>query len=617
MSSNRNGSPEPRLPRAKITSENLREALRLFAYLKPYRVKFIGAIACLMCSSLLGLAFPFFTGRLIDSAQKGFAEVKSGESLPLATMGINSVAMLLLGVLCVQAVTTFCHAYWVAQVGEWALADMRSDTFARLIRLPMTFFGNRRVGELTSRLTADLSQIQSTLTGSIPQFLRQTVLVGGGVVLILMTSVKLTLVMLCSFPVLMGGAVLFGRAVRRIARESQDKLADANVIVEESLQGIASVKSFTNEAYESNRYQTGIQDYVKAVVRAACYRGLFGAFVTFALFGSLVVILWYGARLVEAGELTFGGLTQFMLYTMYVGGAVGQFAELYSQLQQTVGATQRVRELLHEEAENVDRPLLSTAPHANGHAAQFLGDFVFEDVTFAYPSRAEVTVLSGLSLAARAGQRIALVGPSGAGKSTIVSLLLRFYDPSSGRLVVSGCDAREYPLHELRHHMAIVPQDVLLFGGTIGENIAYGKPGASQQEIEEAAHKANAHQFIAGFPEGYQTIVGERGVKLSGGQRQRVAIARAILRNPAILILDEATSSLDSESESLVQQALEGLMQNRTSVIVAHRLATVRKADCIYVIKDGRAVEAGTHAELVTREDGVYRNLSELQFGLA
>jgi ATP-binding cassette subfamily B protein len=333
--------------------------------------------------------------------------------------------------------------------------------------------------------------------------------------------------------------------------------------------------------------------------------------MTFAGFGSLVLVIWYGARLVEAGELTFGQMTQFLMYTMFIGGAIGSFARLYAELQRTVGATQRVRELLQEETEEIHNG--DTAALRNG-SVRIAGEIAFEGVSFVYPSRKEITVLRNLSLTARAGQRIALVGPSGAGKSTIVSLLLRFYDADAGCVRIDGRDCRDYELRQLRSQMAIVPQDVLLFGGTIADNIAYGRPGASPAEIEAAARQANAHDFIASFPEGYQTVVGERGVKLSGGQRQRVAIARAILRNPAILILDEATSSLDSESESLVQQALDALMQGRTSVIIAHRLSTVRRADCIYVVKEGEVVEAGTHAELLARPEGVYRTLSELQF---
>ena len=313
----------------------------------------------------------------------------------------------------------------------------------------------------------------------------------------------------------------------------------------------------------------------------------------------------------EEGELTFGAMTRFLMYTMYIGGAIGGFVRLYGEIQRTIGATQRVRELLREEPEDAAGAAADNI--SRDGTGRIGGDIAFEGVTFSYPSRKEVVVLRNLSLTVKAGQRVALVGPSGAGKSTIVSLVLRFYDPDSGRVLIDGRDARDYPLRRLREQMAIVPQDVLLFGGTIANNIGYGRPGASQDEVEVAARRANAHDFIAAFPDGYETIVGERGVQLSGGQRQRVAIARAILRDPAILILDEATSSLDSESERLVQEALDVLMQGRTSVIIAHRLSTVRRSDRSYVIKEGEVVEVGTHAELLARPDGVYRTLSELQ----
>jgi ATP-binding cassette subfamily B protein len=479
----------------------------------------------------------------------------------------------------------------------------------------MAFFAQRRVGELASRLSADLSQISSALVGTIPQFFSQMATLVGGCILILLTSVKLTLCMLCSVPPLIVVAVLFGRWMRRVSREAQDKLADSNVIVEESLQGILNVKAFTNERFELRRYRDSLHTYVTAVLRGARYRASFGAFITFALFGGVVIVLWYGAHLVQDGGLTAGELTRFMLYTMFVGGAMGSFAALYSQIQQTLGATQRVRELLQEKPEELEIAEPAATPSTNGQAASRLrGEVTFDQVTFSYPSRKELSVLRQVTLTARAGERIALVGPSGAGKSTLVSLLLRLYDPNSGRILIDGRDAREYDLEELRRHIAIVPQDVMLFGGSIAENIAYGKPGASESEVMEAARQANAHDFIVSFPEGYQTRVGERGIQLSGGQRQRVAIARAILKNPAILILDEATSSLDSESESLIQQALESLMKGRTSIIIAHRLATVRAADQIFVLKEGELVESGTHAELVERENGVYRTLSEMQF---
>ncbi|MFL5342863.1 MAG: ABC transporter ATP-binding protein [Gemmataceae bacterium] len=599
-------SPADDTPPARLSKEGLREAIRLFAYLLPYRRLFVFALSCLLCSSLLSLAFPFIGGRLVDAARP--ASDDSG--LRSLGLSVDALALLLIGLLAMQAAFSFGHTYLLATVGERSLADLRRDTYARLIRLPMAFFANRRVGELTSRLAADLSQIQETLTGSAPQLLRQSVLLVGGVTLIAFTSGRLTLVMLCSFPVLMLLAVIFGRLIRRSAKDAQDRLAETNVIVEETLQGIANVKAFANESFETTRYRAGLLEFVKVALRGAFNRGAFVAFVTFALFGAIVLVLWYGAKLVESRHMTFGELTQFLIYTMYVGGAVGQFADMYSQLQKTVGATQRVRELLREPTELVDA-IPATVP-----VPRVAGDIAFDGVTFSYPSRKEITVLRNLSLGAKAGQRIALVGPSGSGKSTIVSLLLRFYDPDAGRVLIDGRDARDYPLQFLREQTAVVPQDVLLFGGTIAENISYGKPGASEAEIEAAARQANAHDFIAGFPDGYRTIVGERGVKLSGGQRQRVAIARAVLKDPAILILDEATSSLDSESERLVQEALDKLMHGRTSVIIAHRLATVRKADRIYVIEHGAAVEAGTHAELLAKPGGVYRTLSELQFDL-
>jgi len=405
-------------------------------------------------------------------------------------------------------------------------------------------------------------------------------------------------------------AVAFGRKTRKIYREAQDRLADTATIVEETLQGIVNVKAFANEGYELNRYHEGLGRFLTTTLRGARLRAAFISFIIFALFGFIVLVLWSGARLLQRGEITFGDLTRFGLYTTFVAGAMGQFAELYSQLQKAIGATQRVRELLHETGEV--EVLLGPAPAST--LPRLRGDVVFENVHFTYPSRTGVEVLHAISLAAKSGQRIALVGPSGAGKSTIISLLLRLYDPTVGRLLIDGQDARDYRLTELRSQMSMVPQEVLLFGGSIAENIAYGKPGASDEEIERAARQANAHDFIQAFPEGYATLVGDRGIKLSGGQRQRVAIARAILKNPAILILDEATSSLDSESERLIQEALETLMQGRTSFIIAHRLATVRHVDRIIVIAGGRVVESGTHQELQALEDGVYRRLAALQF---
>jgi ABC transporter fused permease/ATP-binding protein len=599
----RNDQAGIELPKARLDRETLRQALQVFRYLRPYRVRFGAALAALFISSLLSLAFPYLAGSIVDAAvlhRQGGAVMK----------GVNQTALLLLGVLAAQAGFSFFHALSFASVGQRSLVDLRRDTYARLITLPMSFFAQRRIGELASRLSADLIQIEDTLIAVLPQLLRQATLLAGGITLIAVTSLKLTGVMLVSLPVLTVVAVVFGRKTRRISREAQDRLADTATIVEETLQGIVSVKAFANESYELHRYHDGLRRFLTTTLRGARLRAAFVAFIIFALFGSIVLVLWSGARLLQAGEITFGELTRFILYTTFVAGAMGQSAELYSQLQKAVGATQRVRELLSETGEVEARlePVTSSAlPRLGGAVA-------FENVHFTYPSREGVEVLHGIDLSAEPGQKVALVGPSGAGKSTLISLLLRLYEPSSGRLLIDGRDARSLPLAELRRQMAMVPQEVLLFGGSIAQNIAYGKPGAGPEEIERAARQANAHEFIRSFPQGYDTLVGDRGIKLSGGQRQRVAIARAILRDPAILILDEATSALDSESERLIQEALEELMHGRTSFIIAHRLATVRHADQIAVIAEGRVVESGSHEQLLLIENGVYRRLADLQF---
>ena len=599
----RNDQAGVELPKAKLDRESLRQALELFRYLRPYRGRFSAALAALFASSLVSLSFPYLAGSIMDAA---LLQTKGGGSMA----GADRTALLLLGVLALQAGLAYFHSLSFAVAGQRSLVDLRRDTYARLISLPMTFFAQRRVGELASRLSSDLIQIEDTLITILPQFLRQSTLLIGGIALIAATSLQLTGIMLVSLPVLTVVAVFFGRKTRKISREAQDRLADTATIVEETLQGIVNVKAFANEGYELNRYHEGLGSFLTSTLRGARLRAAFIAFIIFALFGFIVLVLWSGARLLQQGQITFGELTRFGLYTTFVAGAMGQFAELYSQLQKAIGATQRVRELLRETGEV--EALLGPAPPST--LPRLRGDVTFEDVHFTYPSRQGIEVLHEINLVANSGQRIALVGPSGAGKSTLISLLLRLYDPTKGRLLIDSRDARDYRLTELRNQMSMVPQEVLLFGGSIAENIAYGKPGASAKEIEQAARQANAHEFIQAFPEGYATLVGDRGIKLSGGQRQRVAIARAILKNPAILILDEATSSLDSESERLIQEALETLMRGRTSFIIAHRLATVRHVDRIIVIAAGRVVESGTHEQLQAIEDGTYRRLAALQF---
>ncbi len=601
-----------RLPKAKLNRESLRETLSLYGYVRPYRTRFYSGLATLLVSASLGLAFPLLAGAMIDAALR-----PGGAVVPLlGALTLNQVAALLAGSVTLQALSSFNSSLAFNRVGQSALADLRRDCYGRLISLPMAFFGQRRVGELTSRVSTDIAQIEGALIDALPQLCRQSLFLVGGITLISLTSGRLTLVMLGTLPFLIAAAVFFGRRLRRYSRETQDQLAATNTIVEETLQAIASVKAFANEAFELGRYHQANSRVLAAALSAARWRAVFVAFFIVALFGGIVIVLWFGAGLLQAGTITAGQMTRFGLYTIFVAGAMGQSAELFSQIQKTVGATQRVRELLREPAENAVDPDAATRARLD-LPARLQGAVAFEHVNFRYPSRPEIQVLRDLNLAAQPGERIALVGPSGAGKSTITALLLRFYAPESGRLLIDGRDAGSYPLGWLRGQMAIVPQDVLLFGGTIAENIRYGRPGADDAAIREAARLANADEFIRAFPEGYATLVGDRGIKLSGGQRQRVAIARAILKNPAILILDEATSSLDSEGERLVQLALDRLMEGRTTFIIAHRLATIRDANRIAVIDGGRVVESGTHDELSARPDGLYRHLSSLQFGQA
>lgn len=600
---NSGNAPSEELPKAKINKASIKNVLRLIRYLKPYRSKFFLGIGFLVLSSLSALAFPKAMGMLIDVATNSLKGDLAGD------FNINTIALILVGVLLLQAIFSFFRIIWFVEVAEKSLADLRKDTYFKLVTLPMSFFSQRRVGELNSRISADLSQIQDSITTTVAELLRQVIVFIGGIIALSLVSGKLTLMMLAIFPVMVVIAVIFGRYIRGISRQAQDKLADSNVVVEETLQGIASVKAFVNESYEAGRYRSSVNAVVKLALRGAKFRGAFASFIIFCLFGAIVAVVWYGSKLVQAGEISIGDLTSFILYSTFVGAAMGSFAELYAQLQKTVGATERVIELLNEE--NEDIRLEDEIPPVEKHIS---GAIAFQHVGFTYPSRKEIEVLKDVSFSALQGQKIAVVGPSGAGKSTIASLILRFYDPDKGTILFDTLPSTDYTLSDIRRQVAIVPQDVLLFGGSIKENIAYGKIGASDEEIINAATRANAHEFIRRFPEGYETLVGERGVKLSGGQRQRIAIARALLKNPAILILDEATSSLDSESERLVQEALEELMKNRTSIIIAHRLSTIKEADQIVVIDQGRVIETGTHQELIKNENGLYRYLSHLQF---
>ncbi|MBS1775159.1 MAG: ATP-binding cassette domain-containing protein [Bacteroidetes bacterium] len=586
------------IPKAKLNKENLREGLTIFRYLKPYRTKFIIGLMFITLSSLSTMAFPYLLGEMINSA-KG---VKSESALNF-TMG--TIAIIMIALLVLQMLFSFMRVYLFTSVGENAVADMRKDIYQHLIKMPMEFYAQRRVGELSSRISADITQIQDAVSVMLAELIRGILTLLIGIALILYISFKLTLVMLSVIPIVIAIALIFSKIIRKYSRMAQDQLADSGTIVHETLQGVANVKAFNNEWYEIKRYNKSISDVVRFAVRNGRIRGMFISFLLFSVFGAIVLVVWYAMTM----NMPLGDLVKFVTFTGFVGGTMAGFADLYSQFQKTIGATQRVREILKEKTENVNVTLGQIKPEF-----KLKGNVTLKNISFKYPSRPDVQVLKDLNIDAEAGQQIAIVGPSGAGKSTIVSLLLRFYEPQNGHIYFDGQEAQHIPLSQLRAQIALVPQDVLLFGGTIYENIAYGKPDATKEEIEQAARKANAHDFIVRFPEGYNTVVGERGLKLSGGQRQRIAIARAMLKDPIILVLDEATSSLDSESESLVQDALYKLMKNRTSFVIAHRLSTIKNADKIVVLEHGQIKEQGKHVDLLQLEDGLYKSLSKLQF---
>lgn len=586
----------------RIDKESFKQGRRIFGYVKPYRFKlFIGLIFLALSSSTF-MIFPALTGQLVDSA--------TGQASKLL-QDINLIALGLFGVILLQGIFSFFRIYFFAQVSENAMADIRRALYAKFVILPIPFFEQKRVGEITSRITSDVSQLQDTLSITLAELFRQLVTLIVGVVIIMVTSVKLSLFMLGTFPVLVLLAFVFGKKIKRLSRSTQEELAKTNVIVEETLQAINVVKAFTNEMFEIGRYNRALSKVVNNALRASYFRGAFVSFIIIGLFGGIILVLWFGASLVESGELTIGELVQFLIYTTFIGASVGGLGDMYGKLQSSLGAAERVLEMLDEPVEATHQPLLPVDQNF-----EIAGNISYQHVAFSYPTRQDIAVLKDISFDIEAGEKIALVGPSGAGKSTIVALLMKFYELSSGKILVDGRDINTLNLTQLRQNIGIVPQEVLLFGGSIRENIAYGRPNATDEEIITAARKAHAYDFIQSFPEGLETLVGERGIKLSGGQRQRVAIARAILKNPAILILDEATSSLDSESEKLVQAAMDELMKNRTSIIIAHRLSTIRKADKILVIEQGRIVEQGNHEDLSTNENGLYANLLKLQFEL-
>lgn len=580
----------------RLSGKEIKSALNIYRFILPYKWHFLAGMACLVISTSVISIIPLGFGKLVDAAT-----LQNMKSDQLLQTGI------LLGViLLIQAVFSFFRIYLFEYVSQNAMANIRKVVYEKIITQPIFFFEKTRVGELTSRITNDIAQLQEALSVNLAMFVRQLVLPIACIPFLFAISTKLTLFMLGSFPLMIVIAVIFGRYIRKLSKGAQDALASANVIVEETFQGIDVVKAFTNEHYESNRYSVLNEKVVNIFIRASKYRAAFVSFIIFAMFGAIVLIVWKGLSIVATGEISFGELIKFLLYTVFIGTSLAGLSESYAIVQKTVGSSERIQEILEEGAEihvSDDEKKLTVK-----------GDIELQNVSFSYPSRPDIYILENVSLSAKAGEKIALVGPSGSGKSTIIKLLAKLYLVQQGEILVDGQNIHSLNTTALRKNIGTVPQDTMLFGGTIRENIAYGKESATEEEIISAAKKAYAYDFISQFPDGLDTVVGERGVKLSGGQRQRIAIARAILRNPKILLLDEATSALDSESERLVKQALDELMKGRTTFIIAHRLSTIREADKIIVMNKGKIVEQGTHTELSQLQDGLYNHLLKLQY---
>ncbi|WP_265517716.1 ABC transporter transmembrane domain-containing protein [Nitratireductor luteus] len=569
---------------------------RLAPYVRRYPRLVVGACISLLLAAGATLTLPLAVRRMIDH---GFSQSDG-------TFIANYFSMLVV-VAAVLALASACRYYFVITLGERVVADLRRDVFERVTRLSPAFFDKAQSGEIVSRLTADATQIKSAVGATASVALRNTLMGLGAVVMMAITSPSLSALVVVAIPLIVLPLVAFGRSVRRRSRHAQDTLAEASAFAGEQIGAVRVLQAFTSEESVARRFGEAVEQAFQAARQSILARSILTFFAIFTTFASVVAVLWFGSHQVLAGTMTPGTLGQFLLYAVLAAGALGALSEVWGELSQAAGAAERMGELIDEHAA-ITKP---ENPKALPEPA--MGAVSFRNVEFAYPARPERSALHRLSFDVEPGETVAIVGPSGAGKSTVFSLLLRFYDPVRGTILVDGVDVREADPSAVRRRMAIVPQDVTIFACSVAENIAFGRPGASRDEIAAAARAAHAHEFIQQLDEGYDTAVGERGITLSGGQRQRVAIARAILRDAPILLLDEATSALDSESETLVQQALEELMKGRTTIVIAHRLATVLKADRILVMDDGRIIEEGSHAELVAR-GGAYARLASLQF---
>ncbi|MGB3703628.1 MAG: ABC transporter ATP-binding protein [Anaerolineales bacterium] len=585
-------------PKSRISREELGIYTRLLGYVRPYMKWMVISIIALLFSVGLGLILPLVIRNLVDL-------ILVDNDLPQ----LNRLAIGLFVVFILQSIASFIHRLSLAYVGENAVVDIRVQVYSHLQDLSLRFFGDNRTGEIVSRITNDTALLQSAITDDLVALLRQVITLIGAAVLLFWLDWRLTLIILLGVPFITLTMVWLGRKIRRESKAVQDALAKSASVVEETVAGVRIVKSFARERYEIDRFSSAVDEIYTAAIRRAKIGAVLGPIIGFMAFASITITLWFGAYEVIQGRLTAGDLVAYLIYTMMVAAPIASLAGLYASFQGAIGATEHLFDLLDEKPDIVSKPGAVILPPLTGEVR-------FEQVSFTYSE--DIPVLKEVSFLAQPGQVIALVGPSGAGKSTLISLIPRFWDADAGVVTIDGYDIREVDLPSLREQIGIVPQETILFSDSVFANIQYGKLDATREEVEAAAKAANAHEFILNdLPGGYETEVGERGVKLSGGQRQRVAIARAILKNPRILILDEATSSLDSESEGLVQEALEHLMQSRTSFVIAHRLSTIVNADWVLVLNEGRLVEQGTHLTLLEEPDGLYARLYEMQFGAA
>jgi len=604
MAFGRNKEKKGKKEKIKLSKNSYKQAKNFLSFVKPYSgVYFIGFVFLLL-SSGVSISLPILLGQILGAD----ASQMTGEWEIGNMDNIYGVLTILAIILPAQAIFSFFRVITFHYVTHNSIKDMRQKAFEVLIKSPLSFFDSSKTGETISRISNDTEQIQETLTTTVAEFFRQLLIVLVGVVFIFRVSPKLVLIMLGVLPVAAITAIIFGRFIKKISGLAQDETAKSNHILEEALVGIKSLKAYTNEFIELKKYSLAVSNVKQFNMKAAMWRAVFIAFILTIMLGAIVFIIWQGIELIKTGEIPRQGFFQFILFTVMIGTSMGSLPDLFAKIQKSIGATESLMTIIQQETEDID----TSKPVSNHKTLR--GEIELNNLDFAYPSRKEVQILNKLNLKITAGEQIALVGASGSGKSTIASLLLQFYKLDGGSIKFDGKQASEYAINDLRSQMAFVPQEVILLGGSIEENIRYGKPNASDTEVQDAAKKANAFDFIDSFPNGFKTVVGDRGIQLSGGQRQRIAIARAILRDPAILILDEATSALDSESEVAVQDALNKLMTGRTSVVIAHRLSTIKNANSIVVMDNGAIAEKGTHDELAVKENGIYKKLSEIQF---